>query len=605
MYRNLASYTKRDPATGKRQTYVWEATWDENGNRVEIETPVNPYFYVEDISTGKDSITNTISISKENDENTNSCVVDQYCAKSMFRTPLTKFTFNTTAERSAALAKIYEIPVYEKLAPTKQYLLDKYCGQEFSHEFAKNPLRIFYIDLEVKIENEFPNPDQAKYPINVISLYDSLTNIMHVWTCHQDDYTLINKEAIEKIKTDVKEYNKDDAEIKVYTFTKEKPMLEDFMYFWTNNYPDVVTGWNIDGFDIPYLIGRLNRIDSKGNSYANFLSPVNGYVYNPISKASNSKDEITSYFINGITILDYIRIYKKFAGTSKQSFKLDYIGKLELDIGKLDYDEIGYESIKEFMNKDFVTFTSYNVIDVFLVRLLDKKLRYISLARTICNIGLCEYENILKSIPYILGALTLQARYKGVKFITDANHKPEPDEREKLNKMTLMERMEYERQKKKEMKKAKEESTYEGAFVVPTEKGYYKNGIFAFDFNSLYPNMMMEINISPETKVGTLVGIEKEQDPFSLPTLTLKTARGHLKELTHDDLVNLVNTKCTLSSNNVLYVKPAIQFGIIPSFLEKMYKERVNVKKKMKESKRKIEVIDKAIAQIEEKLKTM
>ena len=201
MYRNLASYTKRDPATGKRQTYVWEATWDENGNRVEIETPVNPYFYIEDISTGKDSITNTISVSKENDENTNSCVVDQYCAKSMFRTPLTKFTFNTTAERSAALAKIYEIPVYEKLAPTKQYLLDKYCGQEFSHEFAKNPLRIFYIDLEVKIENEFPNPDQAKYPINVISLYDSLTNIMHVWTCHQDDYTLINKEAIEKIKT--------------------------------------------------------------------------------------------------------------------------------------------------------------------------------------------------------------------------------------------------------------------------------------------------------------------------------------------------------------------------------------------------------------------
>ena len=254
---------------------------------------------------------------------------------------------------------------------------------------------------------------------------------------------------------------------------------------------------------------------------------------------------------------------------------------------------------------NFITFTSYNVIDVFLVRLLDKKLRYITLARIICNIGLCEYENILKSIPYITGALTLQSRYKGVKFITDANHKPESSEKEKLDKMTIMERMEYEREKKKQMKKAKEESTYEGAFVVPTEKGYYNKGIFAFDFNSLYPNMMMEINISPETKIGTLVGIEKDQDPFSLPTLTIKTARGHLKELTHDDLVNLVNTKCTLSSHNVLYVKPSIQFGIIPTFLEKMYKERVKVKKQMKESKRKIEVIDKAIKQLEEKLKTM
>lgn len=461
MYRNLTSYTKRDKVTGKRQTYVWEATWDEHGNRIEKETPVNPYFYVEDLSKPNETnIDDTIKSKPKGQENAPDLEyeVDQYCARSMFRTPLTKFTFKTSSERAAALAKIYEIPVYEMLSPSRQYLLDKYSGQEFTPEFSKYPLRIFYIDLEVKIENEFPNPDQAKYPINVISLYDSMTNIMHVWTCHNNAFTLITDEAKEKIRKDVLEYNKDSAELKIYTFAKEKQMLEDFMYFWTNNYPDVITGWNIDGFDIPYLIGRLNRIDSKGNTYANFLSPVNGYVFNPISKASNSKDEVTSYFIAGITILDYIRIYKKFAGSSKQSFKLDYIGKIELGVGKLDYDDMGYDNIKDFMTRDFVTFISYNVIDVFVVRLLDIKLRYITLARIICNIGLCEYENILKSIPYITGALTLEARYKGLKFITSANHKPEPNEREKLDKMTLIERMEYERKKKQEMKKAKESS---------------------------------------------------------------------------------------------------------------------------------------------------
>ena len=605
MYRNLASYTKRDRNTGKRQTYVWEATWDENGNRIEIETPVNPYFYVEDLSKPNESSIFDKIKNSSNDQDLSIEAVEPFCAKSMYRTPLTKFTFNTSSERAAVLAKLYETPVYEKLSPTRQYLLDKYIGQEFSHEFSRYPLRIFYIDLEVKIENEFPNADQAKYPINVISLFDSMTNTMHVWTCHTDAFTLINKEAIEKIKNDVNSYNKESSDIKIYTFAKEKQMLEDFMYFWTNNYPDIITGWNIDGFDIPYLIGRLNRIDSKGNQYANFLSPVNGYVYNPISRGSNSKDEVTSYFIAGITILDYIRIYKKFDPTSRQSFKLDYIANLELGVGKMDYDEMGYDSIKEFMTKDFKTFISYNVIDVFLVRLLDVKLHYISLARIICNIGLCEYENILKSIPYILGALTIQARYKGVKFLTDANHKPKEDEKEKTKNMTLLEQMEYERAKKKEMKKAKAEAGFEGAFVVDTQRGYYKNGIFAFDFNSLYPNIMMTINISPETKVGTLLGVGKEQSPFDFPVLTLKTPRGHLKEIKKEDLIRLVNTSCTLSSHNVLYVKPSIQFGIIPTFLEKMYNERVRVKGLMKESKKKLEMIDKAIEQLENKLKTI
>ncbi len=600
MYRNLATYVKRNQLTGERQTYVWESTWDKDGNRIELETAVDPYFYVEDLCKGdKISIEDKINKEESSSDIKINNVMEPLCAKSMYKTPLTKFTFKTDYERRIATSRIYETPLYESLTPTRQYLLDKYVGQETSTEFSKNKFRIFFIDLEVKIENEFPRADQAKYPINVISLFDSLTSKMHIWTCHTNVYDLLNDKNIEKIKNDVKEYASN-IEICIYKFAKEKHMLEDFMDFWTNNYPDIVTGWNIDGFDMPYLIGRLNNIDSKGKELSIYLSPLNGYIKNPIKSSKNAKDGIISYTIAGITILDYMRIYKKFDPSSKQSFKLDFIGKLELGIGKLDYNELGFDTIKDFMTKDFVTFVLYNIIDVIIVKLLDDTLHYITLARLICNVGLCEYDNILKSIPYILGAITIQARENNVKFLTDANHKPKPID-PAIKNMTLGELRTYEAKRKRELKKAKKENSFEGAFVVPTIAGYYNNGIFAFDFNSLYPNIIMTINISPETKVGKIL-CGKDVDVLSLPTMEFITRQGKKKELTHDILINLLTNHCTMSSNNVLYIKPSIEFGLIPQFLDRMYKERVRIKNLMKQTKRNIEKIDDAISKLEKML---
>ena len=116
------------------------------------------------------------------------------------------------------------------------------------------------------------------------------------------------------------------------------------------------------------------------------------------------------YKIQGISICDYLDLYKKFAGTSRQSFKLDYIANLELGFGKLDYYEMGYESMQEFMTQNFNTFVKYNIIDTVLIKLMDDKLKFIGLMRNICNYGLVEYESIFRSIPYILGALVIQAR---------------------------------------------------------------------------------------------------------------------------------------------------------------------------------------------------
>ena len=142
MYRNLVSYTK----SGVQ--YIWEGTWDENGNRIEIETPIEPYLYYEDINSKSE-------------------------IKSMFGLPVRKMVFKTNWERSKWIETSKNIPLFEKLSPTKQYLLNKYLGMEHTEEFSKFPFRVFNIDIEVEIDGQFPDPIYADFPINVISLYDT------------------------------------------------------------------------------------------------------------------------------------------------------------------------------------------------------------------------------------------------------------------------------------------------------------------------------------------------------------------------------------------------------------------------------------------------
>ena len=505
MYRNLSTFTK----SGVQ--YIWEATWDEEGNRIEIETPIEPYLYYEDINIKPEDV--------------------KY--KSMFGRPLRKMLFKTNYERSKWIETSKNIPLFEKLTPAKQYLLDKYYGLEQSPEFTQFPFRVFNIDIEVEIEDKFPDPLYADYPINVISLYDTLTSNVLVWLYNKNidkEFTQENEKTIsDEIK---KQYDENINQVIFCCFDKEYQMLEDFVTYWENNYPDIVTGWNINKFDILYIVNRVIKI--LGDTHQYRLSPMcsrsNKSVYTTFEHDLNS----IIYKIQGISICDYLDLYKKFAGTSRQSFKLDYISNLELGFGKLDYYEMGYESMRDFMTKNFNTFVKYNIIDTVLIKLMDDKLKFISLMRNICNIGLCEYESIFRSIPYILGALVIQARNTGTKFLTDSNKSDD---------------------------KKDENIGFEGAFVYPTKAGYYKSGVVSFDFNSLYPNVMMTVNISPDTKVGKVISNEEDKD------ITIRKTNGKLVTLTREQFTDILNTKCTLSANKVLYIKPSMKMGIIPCFL--------------------------------------
>ena len=173
-YRNICSYTRQ----GK--TIVWESTWDKNGERIEIETPVEPYLYYEDVNF-KDS--------KD---------------KSIFGKPLRFLQFQNTYERNEWIKSSKNIPLFEKFTPEKQYLLDKYYGMEQTPEFVKDDLKVYFFDIEVEISNKFPDPEFADYPINVLSIFDSISKNMFVWTYNKDIEKLLTDNQIRKIQEEIK-----------------------------------------------------------------------------------------------------------------------------------------------------------------------------------------------------------------------------------------------------------------------------------------------------------------------------------------------------------------------------------------------------------------
>lgn len=542
MYRNLATYTK----SGKQ--VVWIATWDSDGRRIEEEHEIKPYLYYED-SNCKDP-----------------------AGTSMNGKPLRKMEFETSFDRSEWIKTSKNIPLYEKLNPERQYLLDEFCGQERSHEFMQFPFRTFFFDIEVEIDGCFPEPAFADYPINVISIYDTLSKTIYVWTYKKDINRALTDKHIEKIREEVNSEYEKDVKIQIFRFDKEFQLLDDFLKWWQKNYPDIVSGWNIDGFDIIYLINRIKRVMPDG--YEKKLSPISWHKFAIRSvKESSLRETVVKYHIMGVSICDYMNLHKKFVLKSQQSYKLDYIAKMETGKGKLDYYDLGYDSMQDFMRNDFATFVKYNIIDSTLVKQIDDNRHFIELMRRICNMGLCEYECIFKSIPYILGGLCIEARHMGVKFLTDANR----DEEHSF-----------------------ESEGFEGAFVFPTIAGFYDAGIMSFDFNSLYPNTIATTNISPETMVGkviTDIGDENENE------VIIRKTNNQLVKMTKDKFNELLDKKCCITAANVLFLKPDVKRGIIPNFLIKLYEGRKAIKNEMKTNKKLAHDLDEQIKKLEEQLK--
>jgi DNA polymerase elongation subunit (family B) len=290
----------------------------------------------------------------------------------------------------------------------------------------------------------------------------------------------------------------------------------EFMKFWIKNYPDVITGWNTKFFDIPYLFNRIrNLVDEK---VLKRFSPWNLVERETIVVRGRPQ---THYNIFGISMLDYLDLYQKFIPTKQESYKLDYIGKVELGKGK---DEMPYDTFREWYTKDFQSFIDYNIQDVEIVDGLEDKLKLIELVLTMAYVNYTDVFSQVRMWDMLI--------YNYLK--KDNIMIPPKEDNIKEDK-------------------------YDGAYVKDPITGMH-NWIVSFDINSLYPHLIMQYNISPEKIIGV------KSSGISVDKLL-----NHATPLTH-----LKTEGACITPNGAMFKTDSP--GFLPRLMESMYNDRVKFK---------------------------
>jgi len=369
-------------------------------------------------------------------------------------------------------------------------------------------------DIETEILQGFPDWKNPINKITAIAWHEKLTN----------QYGVLVLDEEKKVKTSV-EGNKT-----VISCQSEAELLHCFLEQYEQLAPHILTGWNIEMFDIPYLVCRMKRV--LGDEEANRLSPV-GQI--------NYREMIDKWFIEGVALLDYMLLYKKFTMGERPSYRLDAIGKHEVDLGKIEYEG----NLDDLFNSDINKYIEYNLNDVEIVKRLDEKLKFIDLAKAICHKGHIPYQKIHITSAYLDGAILTHTHRLGIvtKNVTRGVTK---------------------------------DSKFTGAYVKVPEPGRYE-WIYDLDLTSLYPSIIMSLNMSPETKIGKVIDFDVEDFRKRIDrSWTVQTDKEQLHLQTEDLVKYLTDTKYSISSNGVLYKTD--RAGLIPSILDRWFNERVEYK---------------------------
>ena len=386
-----------------------------------------------------------------------------------------------------------------------QYISDKYPEDEIKFDISK--IRLVTLDIEVKSENGFPDPETADQEILLISLQDYNTKQIITWGVNP----FINKQ---------KNVNYIECE------TEEK-LLRGFIEYWHSNIPDVITGWNIEYYDIPYLSKRLNRV--LGEKDMKRLSPWGMNTENEIYIKGRKH---LYYDVAGLTQLDYLSLYKKFTYKAQESYRLDYIAGVELGQKKLDHSE--FDTFKDFYTKGWQKFVEYNIIDVELVDRLEDKMKLIELALTMAYDAKVNFADVFFQVRMWDTIIYNYLKKRNIVI-------PPKDRSQKNDK-------------------------YAGAYVKEPKPGKY-DWVVSFDLNSLYPHLIMQYNISPET-------LREARHPSA-------SVEGFLNEEVE------IDGDYAVCANGAQYRKDVR--GFLPELMDKMYQERVIFKKRMLKAKQEYE----------------
>ena len=379
--------------------------------------------------------------------------------------------------------------------------------------------RIMIIDIEVEVTEGFPSPQKAENKITSIAIHDSET----------DQYFCYVLDEKNKLKPD--DWGKN---VTVETFDKEFTLLQKFYAKYLEIRPTIITGWNVDGFDIPYLYNRSQQV--VGKNVADCLSPISSVYWNKYRER---------FMIAGVSCLDYLMLYKNFTFSSKPSYRLDEIGKSEVGTAKISYDGTLNDLYENHLN-DFV---KYNIHDVRIVKKLDDKLDFIDVARGICHVGHVPYEDIVYDSRFLEGAILVYLKKLGV---VSPNKPPRDD--------------------------VKKDGKFTGAYVQDPQKGRH-DWVYDLDITSMYPSIIMSLNVSPETKIGKIEGwnpqefIKGKNKTYSVHMNGKK--KGQLTEVELKDFFD--KNQVSISDNGIIYRTD--KQGLIPTLLSDWFDKRKEYRK--------------------------
>jgi DNA polymerase elongation subunit (family B) len=390
-----------------------------------------------------------------------------------------------------------------------QYISETYPEDELKFDISK--IKVTTIDIEVASENGFPDVESSAEEVLLITIQDYNTKQIRTWGLGK--------------------FNNQQSNVNYRSFSNEYDLLNDFINWWMieENTPEVITGWNSELYDIPYLVRRIDRV--LGEKLMKRMSPW-GLVTERETFISGRKH--ISYDIGGVSQLDYLNLYKKFTYKAQESYRLDHIANVELGQKKLDHSE--FDTFKDFYTKGWQKFVEYNIIDVELVDRLEDKMKLIELALTMAYDAKANYADVFSQVR--MWDTIIYNYLKKKNIVIPPNVRSDKD------------------------------SKYAGAYVKEPIPGVY-DWVVNFDLNSLYPHLIMQYNISPETLV--------EQRH---PSVTVD-------KILNQEIDFEPYKEYAVCANGAMYRKDVR--GFLPELMEKIYKDRTIYKKKMIAAKQEYE----------------
>lgn len=426
---------------------------------------------------------------------------------------------------------------FHDIKPHQKFLIERYGTND---EPSKNHKEVFF-DIEIEIGGALTEEYIERAPMPVTSI---------AWYYKQEDkWAILILDKKNQLKHTKTGENKNKEIIPCRT---EQELLKKWLEHLRKIDPDILVGYNSDYFDIPYLFYRIDN--TLGPQYSAMLSPLGKVECKRDSKFWINDDQPVN--IVGVESLDYMRLHRKYSWKDEPSWKLDAIGEKYVGVNKIEYEG----TLDDLFENDIYKFIEYNFVDVKILKLLDEKLQYLGLTKNISHKGKHNYSEVYHNSITQDGAISA--------YLLSQNIIPPPKDPNPRKK-----------------------KGYAGGYLFCPKAGLYKY-MFDEDLTSLYPSIIMSLNIGKETFVGRIIDADdrnnrlglndlKEKDPTE--RLLVENARGKQTYVEVEKLISIIESQhLAISANGSMFRTD--KESVLSTILNKWFKERVEYKNAMKKA---------------------